>query len=389
MNTEAYALDMGAGAQPVGYHVFHADPSINFQANRFLQWIGPSAAAEVRTATSRIENYADWTTAFLDLAATARSERRMLAAAVYDRAAEFFMTPGDPRRGPARSRFLHDMGRVYDLHPVHIPYQDGALPAYDLPSRGAARGTVVLFGGFDEYVEENFPILLTCAQAGYRIIAFDGPGQGGALEDSGLPLTAAWERPVGAVLDHFDLDEVTLVGISLGGGLAIRAAAFEPRVRRVVAFDVLDDFLECLGRQVGPGATLALRLGLAARARGFVNLASRTAAARKPIAAWGLRQGMHVTATATPYDFFRAARTLTTRSVSARVTADVLLLAGDEDHYVPARQLHRQAKALTRARSVTTRTFSAAEQAGSHCQIGNIGAGLRTVLAWLQSLGDR
>jgi pimeloyl-ACP methyl ester carboxylesterase len=35
----------------------------------------------------------------------------------------------------------------------------------------------------------------------------------------------------GVVLDAFNLDDVTLVGISLGGCLAIRATAFEPRVR--------------------------------------------------------------------------------------------------------------------------------------------------------------
>jgi pimeloyl-ACP methyl ester carboxylesterase len=52
-----------------------------------------------------------------------------------------------------------------------------------------------------------------------------------------------------AVLDHFGLDGVTIVGISLGGGLAIRAAAHEPRVARVIADDILTDFLACNLRQ--------------------------------------------------------------------------------------------------------------------------------------------
>jgi hypothetical protein len=32
---------------------------------------------------------------------------------------------------------------------------------------------------------------------------------------------------------------------------------------------------------------------------------------------------------------------------------------------------------------VTTRTFTAVEQAGNHCQLGNIGAAARVMNAWL------
>ena len=216
------------------------------------------------------------------------------------------------------------MRELYQLHPIEVPYGEATLPTYDVHPAESPRGTIVVSGGFDEYTEEIFPLLLAGAQGGYRIVAFDGPGQGGALEDDGLAMTPAWERPVGAVLDHFDLDDVTLIGISLGGGLAIRAAAFEPRIRRVVALDVLDNFLECVGQQAFPGATPALRLLLAAHARPIINLAARVAATRKPIAAWGLRQGMHVTGARDAYEFFEAAHSLSTHSISAKVTADVL-----------------------------------------------------------------
>jgi hypothetical protein len=68
------------------------------------------------------------------------------------------------------------------------------------------------------------------------------------LEEAHLPMTLEWEKPVRAVLDCFHLDDVTLMGFSLGGGLAIRAAAFEPRVRRVIAYDILTDVLEVILR---------------------------------------------------------------------------------------------------------------------------------------------
>jgi hypothetical protein len=50
---------------------------------------------------------------------------------------------------------------------------------------------------------------------------------------------------------------------------------------------------------------------------------------------------------------------------------------------VTLKQLGRQAATLVRARSVTTRTFTAAEQAGNHCQVGDIGAAVRVIQAWL------
>jgi hypothetical protein len=91
-----------------------------------------------------------------------------------------------------------------------------------------------------------------------------------------------------------------------------------------------------------------------------------------------------VTGTATPYDFLRATTAMSTRKISDRVHADVLLLAGADDHYVPLAQLARQAGNLTNARSVTTRLFTAAEQASNHCQLGNIAAVSRLIDTWLE-----
>src|SRR3984893_13887151 len=181
-----------------------------------------------------------------------------------------------------------------------------------------------------------------------------------------------WERPVSAVLDHYQLTDVTVIGESLGGGFAIRAAAFEPRITRVVSMDILDDFFEVVSGQIGRGVTPVLRALITLRAKGIVNAVARRAIARKPVAAWGLQQGMHITGTSTAYDFLRSTTGFNTRRVSQLVTADVLLLAGADDHYVPLKQLRRQAGNLVRERSLTTRTFTAAEQAGNHCHVRHI-----------------
>ncbi len=389
MHSSAPVLDYQASASPLGYRDFHPDVSLNFQCNRWLGSIGAEAIDEISVVARASSTYPEWIGGFLGLADSARQQGRVLAACYYDRAAEFFMDPHDPRRPATRARFLQGMRETYGVTPEFVPFgADAALPAYDLCPDANPVSTIVVFGGFDSYVEEFLPMLAAIVAGGHRVIAFDGPGQGGALEDAGLPLMAEWERPVSAVLDHYGLDDVTAVGISLGGGLVIRAAAFEPRIRRAVAWDILDDMTEATGRQIGHGAAPVLRALLALRARALINGLARFSAARKPGTEWGLRQGMHVTGTTTPYDFMRTARSWNTRRISERVTADVLLLAGADDHYVPLPQLHRQAANLTNARSVTTRVFTAADQASNHCQVGNLGLCLRTINAWLESVQD-
>jgi hypothetical protein len=65
-------------------------------------------------------------------------------------------------------------------------------------------------------------MLTALRDAHLEIVAFDGPGQGAARE-AGIPMTADWHCPVAAVLDRCALDDVTLLGFSLGRCLVMRA----------------------------------------------------------------------------------------------------------------------------------------------------------------------
>ena len=114
-----------------------------------------------------------------------------------------------------------------------------------------SKGTLVVFGG---YIEEWLPAGLFFRDAGYDTILFESPGQGAALELAHLPMSPEWEKPVKTVLDFFRRDAVTLMGFSLGGGLVIRAAAFEPRVRRVIAYDICTNAFVFLRIVPPPGA---------------------------------------------------------------------------------------------------------------------------------------
>ena len=249
---------------PIGYHRLHPNVSMNFQMNRWFAWVGePGMLEEMRTAATRIANYADWKREFLALAERASQQGHVLRAGFYWRSAEFFMRPDDPERRSTREKFLEALRSVYglELGERHaVPYVDGRirgfLPAYRFkPPR--AKCTIVLVGGFDSYIEELTSAFVYLRDAGYDVIAFDGPGQGGALNESGLPITVEWHKPVGAVLDYFEVERAALVGLSLGGCLVLRAAALEPRIERVVAYAV---FHEWSGYHAAPDPCAAARI---------------------------------------------------------------------------------------------------------------------------------
>ena len=320
----------------------------------------------------------------------------MLKAASYLRAAEFFLPAGDPQRKPMREKFVQLTRDHYGVKPNdqhRVPYAVGSvhgfLPVYRF-TPAQPKGVVVFCGGFDSYLEELFLFFFWLRGAGYDVVAFEGPGQGSALFDAGLPMTHEWEKPVAAVLDHFGLDDVSLIGLSMGGYFAIRAAAFEPRVQRAVAYDVFFDAFDCNLRLM-PTSTRRVLLLLLLRLKldVLVNALARRAAKRSLVIEWGLNQAMHVTGTATPAAYLQAIQRYTAAEISGRVTQDVLLLAGTDDHYVPLAQFHQQIAALTNTRSLTARLFTRAESAQSHCQAGNFGLALQVITDWLDSQAAR
>ena len=121
-------------------------------------------------------------------------------------------------------------------------------------------------------------------------------------------------------------------------------------------------------------------------ARWIGNRVTQAVARRRPVVAWGLKQAQHVFGCATPFDALVAARGFRTDDISHRVTQDVLLLAGADDHYVPRGQLWDQARMLTAARSITCRVFTRAEDAQAHCQVGNLPLAINAMAGWLETL---
>jgi pimeloyl-ACP methyl ester carboxylesterase len=375
---------------PVGYHDLHPNISINFQLNRFYGWVGDSSMlTEMREATAGANDYPTFTKIILDLGEKAIARHETLKGAYYLRLAEFFLSTKDPRKLATRQRFVDlvlDHFQIPSSAYSRIPFESGWLPAYRF-TPAKPKGTLVVFGGFDSYIEEWLPAALFFRDAGYDTILFEGPGQGAALGLAHLTMSPEWQKPVKTVLDFFRLDAVTLMGFSLGGGLVVRAAAFEPRVRRVIAYDICTNGLETPLRSLPSPAQRELLGWIDTGNEGAVNKFFADAMAKSLLLDWMMKLAMHNTGQPTPYASLKHYQKYETASIAPLLTQDVLVMAGAEDHYIPVHQLPDQIATLTNVRSLTARLFTRAEQAQNHCQVGNMGLAFRVIIEWMESLG--
>lgn len=360
----------------------------NFQINRVLAY-GESACdiQEVIAKTATIRTFADWEKTWSALGQKAEQQQQFLPAAYYYRMAEFFLFEKDSRKRNYYQKSIDLFYKAFDtqlhLHyePHHIPFGGGWLNCIKLPTAHPV-GTIIVCGGYDSFIEEFVLQGKDLASGRYDVILFEGPGQGRCLQQN-MYFRYDFEAVTAAVLDYFRLEHCAMVGISWGGYFAMRSAAYEKRITCVAAYDVMDDGFEVM-THVFPFLLckiirLAYRLDHDSLLNAMVNRLRR----KSILADWAISQGMYITGTKTPYAFYRSLSHHTLHDVSGQITQDVLLLAGEKDHYIPLHQFYRLKNNLPHAHSVTCRLFTQAEGGEQHCQVGSHLSALHTIIDWL------
>jgi hypothetical protein len=282
--------------ETVGFRHFHDDPNFNFQFNRWLPFLPEEALRDIAKEVSSFET---WETVLLDKARASEREGKLSHAAFYFRAAEFYMPHERAETLKIYDKFRELFGAAekdFEFRREQVPFEGQHLPAFIIEPEGQLVDTLLVHGGFDSFAEELLPQIAPIAKLGVRLILFEGPGQGYCLNKLSMPMVRNWELPVGAVLDHFDLDACSLLGISLGGCLALRAAAFEPRIKRVIADDILESFFDCLANRMGARKTRALNIMLRFNLKSVLNRAMNKARTADPSIDWAIGHGLRVSA---------------------------------------------------------------------------------------------
>lgn len=123
---------------------------------------------------------------------------------------------------------------------VAIPYEGGAAMYGVLrkPWHTPKPPVVILVPGLDSVKEELHYYGDDFLRRGMAVLAIDGPGQG-EMEFE-CPMRHDYEVPIVHAIDYLeqrpdvDVSRVGLMGVSFGGYYAVRAAAFEPRLKAAI-----------------------------------------------------------------------------------------------------------------------------------------------------------
>lgn len=166
--------------------------------------------------------------------------------------AERMQSAGSPDRLETYRRCLELMERTFRLADpattrVQVPFRGTTLPAYFTRAPAAAEGPVpvmIMFNGLDSTKEHMYVSGhgAELAARGISTLMVDTPGSGEALRLQGLTAQIDTEEWAAACVDYLetrddvDRSRIGLVGWSLGGYYAPRAAAFEKRLALVVAW---------------------------------------------------------------------------------------------------------------------------------------------------------
>jgi hypothetical protein len=365
---------------------------------------------EVLATVARIKDgdaegwFREWTATGERIAATAEAcaaaGHRVSARDAYLRACGYLFTATGSLDGTDDPGRLLDAWRAHrrawdrfcelsdpPIEQVAIPYEDTELAGYVFrPREGGRRPAIILNNGSDGPVNTMWMQGGAAAlERGYLAITFDGPGEGQALLEQGVPFRPDWEAVITPVVDVLigrdDVDpaRIALHGVSQAGYWAPRAAAFEKRIAAVVAdpgvMDVstswTDHLPKSMLRQLDEGRSEKFDRDMAMGLR-FSPGRRRTLAFR-----------MRPYGTDDPCEAFRAVRDYHLRDVAERIECPALITDPDDEQFWPGQP--QQLRDALRAPATLVR-FTAEEGANWHCEPMALGLRDQRVFDWLDAV---
>ncbi|KAI8959593.1 2,6-dihydropseudooxynicotine hydrolase [Daldinia sp. FL1419] len=253
------------------------------------------------------------------------------------------------------------------------------------------RPTLLMCSGYDGAQEELYHQMgLAALERGINVISFEGPGQPTVRRQQNIGFIPEWEEVVTPIVDYaisrpdlIDGKKIGLLGVSFGGYLAPRAAAFEHRLAAVIAFDGLYSFKDAIFDQFGPQLTALYRTGNATAFDAAVNalLARKTGVPTS--ARWGIQQGLWSFMETSPFAWASKVDQYTLDGVVQNIKAPVFVAEAQDDMFFKG-----QSKLLADKLGdlATYHFFESVDGAGEHCSLGAASLSGQVVMDWFQDV---
>jgi alpha/beta hydrolase family protein len=219
---------------------------------------------------------------------------------------------------------------------VAIPYQDTTLPGYLflVDDSGVPRPTIIYTSGYDSTSQECYFVLAVAAmRRGYNVLAFDGPGQGGALHLQKLVMRPDWEAVITRVVDYaltrpeIEPGRIAGFGYSLGGYLLARAAAFEHRLAALILDDGVHDLASGFADNLPPFVMKWVDEGHDEFAGPILSVLTAVSSQLR----WALGNGLWVFGVQSYADVLRTVKHYTLDGVADQIVAPTLIMEGEHD----------------------------------------------------------
>ena len=271
------------------------------------------------------------------------------------------------------------------VQPVRIPYEGTTLPGYFFrsPTAGKSAPLLIVHSGRDAWAEDDKSIAEEATRRGWHCLLFDGPGQGQTLRLQGLAFRPDWEKVITPVIDFalrqpgVDPRRVALMGISMGGALAPRAAAFEKRLKLLVANPGVYDWSRVFNGFITERYPQIAEMP-EKDPQGF-NAIMAQVIEQNPFMRWGLTDTMWKHGVSTPAQLVLDMNRYTNRGFAEKITAKTLVVDGEAEEWGQAKELFA---ALRCPKDYLL--FTASEAAQLHVQTGSPAISNQRIFDWLE-----
>jgi pimeloyl-ACP methyl ester carboxylesterase len=319
------------------------------------------------------------------------AKKEYFRASNYYRTAEFFLhnNPKDPRIlriwSKSRECFIKAAGlSETPIKPVEIPFEGITLPGYLclVDNSGERRPLLIIHTGFDGTAEElYFQQAYAALERGYNCLLFEGPGQGRVIREQKIPFRPNWETVVTPVVNfalkqpEVDPNRIALMGISLGGYLAPRAAAFENRIKVCITNGGVYNFHTVMRLTEEEEKSLDTKEGSEE-----IDKSLYIEMKKNPSLRWSIGNGMFTFQAASPSEWLRMTRAYTMKGIADKIRCHMLVVDSEEDKDMPGQAIQLY-NALTCPKDFML--FTKKEGAEEHCQIGANVISNERILDWL------